>query len=187
MLSVGINREFGRTGTISIGADTVSTTTPSITFGKGLGDLPIRVLRPLAITGQLGYAITERGLKRFPDGRDNGGHENRWIGGIGIQYSIPYLQSQVKDYGLPGWLANLTPMLEIAWSSPANRPSTLPMQLMIAPGVAYSGDWYQVTAELLIPANRGTGRNIGVVAEFHVFLDDLFPKSVGTPVTNWFR
>ncbi|MCX7380435.1 MAG: hypothetical protein NT133_03240 [Alphaproteobacteria bacterium] len=187
MVSVGVNREFARTGTLAIGADTVSTTAPSISFGKGFGDLPIGDLRPLALTGQFGMAVSERGFKRFDDGTDNGGHENRWIGGLSLQYSLAYLQSQVKDYGLPTWLNNLTPLVEVAWSSPARGPSTQPMQLLIAPGVAYSGDWYQVTAEVLIPANHATGRNLGVIAEFHVFFDDIFPKSLGTPVANWFR
>ena len=187
MASVGIDREFARTGTLAIGADTVSTTTPSVSFGKGLGDLPIGVFRPFAVTGQFGMAVSERTLKQYSDGSDNGGHENRWIGGLSLQYSIPYLQSQVKDYGLPNWLANLTPLVEIAWSSPVNRPGTQPMQLLVAPGVAYSGDWYQLTAEVLIPANRNTGRNLGIIAEFHVYLDDIFPKSLGTPVANWFR
>lgn len=187
MLSVGVDRDFGRTGTLAIGADTVSTTTPAITFGKGFGDLPIGLLRPLAVTGQVGYAVSERALKIDPAGGDNGGHENRWIGGLSLQYSFSYLEAQVKDHGLPGWLRNLTPLVEVAWSSPANRPSSQPMQLLIAPGVAYSGDWYQVTAELLIPANRNTGKNLGFVAEFHMYLDDIFPKSLGTPVTHWFH
>ncbi len=187
MAAVGLDREFARTGTPTIGADSVSTTTPSISFGKGLGDLPIGALRPLAITGQFGVAVSERGFQVDSSGGDNGGHENRWIGGLALQYSIPYLQSQVKDYGLPDWLANLSPLVEIAWSSPTGRPSTQPMQLLVAPGVAYSGDWYQLTAEALIPANRNTGRNLGVVAEFHVFLDDIFPKSLGAPITQWVR
>jgi hypothetical protein len=93
----------------------------------------------------------------------------------------------VKNHSLPAWLANLTPLLEIAYSSPANGPSTQPMQLVFAPGIAWSGDWYQLTAELTIPGNRNTGKNIGAVAEFHVYLDDLLPHSLGTPVTHWFH
>lgn len=187
MTSVGIDREFGTTGSPGIGADTASTTTPSITFGKGFGDLPIGPLRAFAVTGQFGYDISERGLKQFPDGSVNSGHENRWNAGLSFQYSIPYLQSQVKNYALPDWLGNLTPLVEIAYSSPANAPSATPMKWLIAPGVAYSGDWYQLTAELTIPGNRNTGKNIGFVAEFHIYLDDLLPKSLGAPITHWFQ
>ncbi len=187
MLSIGVDREFARTGTAAIGAEAVSTTTPSISFGKGLGDLPIGPLRPFAITGQFGYAVSERALKIHSDGTDNGGHENRWAGGLALQYSLAYLQSEVKDYGLPGWLANLTPLIEIAWSAAATRPSGQAIQLLVAPGIAWSGDWYQLTAEVLIPANRNTGRNLGAMAQIHIFLDDLLPRSLGTPVTRWFQ
>lgn len=187
MFSLGIDRELGGTGSPTIGADSVSTTTPSITWGKGLGDLPIGALRAFAVTGQFGYAVSDRNLRQFPDGSDNGGHENRITAGLSLQYSIPYLQAQVKDYHLPNWLANLTPLVEIAYSSPANGPSTTPMQWVVAPGIAYSGDWYQLTAELTIPGNRNTGRNVGLVAEFHIYLDDLLPKSIGAPITHWFQ
>jgi hypothetical protein len=187
MASIGVDREFGRTGAVAIGADTVSTTSPSLTFGKGLGDLPIGPLRALAVTGEFGYAVSEKALKQFDDGSDNGGHENRWFGGLTLQYSIPDLQSQVKDYGLPAWIGNLTPLVEMSWSSPANRPSTTPTQVLFAPGVAYSGDWYQLTAELLIPGNKNTGQNLGAVAEFHIYLDDLMPNSLGKPLVDWFH
>ena len=61
------------------------------------------------------------------------------------------------------------------------------MQLTVAPGIAYSGNWYQLTAEVLIPANRNSGGNLGVVAEFHMYLDDILPRSLGAPVTHWFQ
>ena len=32
--------------------------------------------------------------------------------GASLQYSIPYLQANVKDLGLPEWLGNLTPIYE---------------------------------------------------------------------------
>ena len=37
--------------------DDTSSTTPTIFWGKGFGDLPIGFLRPLALTGTLGYSI----------------------------------------------------------------------------------------------------------------------------------
>ena len=56
MVSVGVSREFARTGaTGSNGAvldnDDSSSTTPTIYWGKGFGDLPIGYLRPFALTG----------------------------------------------------------------------------------------------------------------------------------------
>ena len=55
--SLGIIREIGGTGTTHTGADRYGSTTPTLYAGKGLGDLPIGMLRPLAVTGELGYTI----------------------------------------------------------------------------------------------------------------------------------
>src|SRR5260221_6574413 len=53
IVSVGANAEIGGTGRASIGAGRVSTITPGLFFGKGLGDLPDSVLAlpPFALTG----------------------------------------------------------------------------------------------------------------------------------------
>ena len=63
MASLGVIREFGRTGTAHIGADEYGSTTPTVYFGKGLGDLPIGMLRPLAVTGTFGYTVADMKLK----------------------------------------------------------------------------------------------------------------------------
>jgi len=54
MASVGLDAELGGTGAKSI-ADSFSTISPSVYFGKGFGDLPdaLAYLRPMAITAQL--------------------------------------------------------------------------------------------------------------------------------------
>lgn len=186
MVSVGITREFGTTGSAKIGSESTSSTTPNVYFGKGLGDLPIGYLRPLAITGQLGYTISERGPKTDAFGNFNNGINNRWKGGVSIQYSMQYLRSQVKDFGLPEWMSRVTPLVEFGWSSPT-RPNDTPMQLVVAPGFAYSGDSWQFTAEALIPANKNSGTNIGFMFQFHLFFDDLLPNTLGKPVVQWFR
>ena len=83
--------------------DDTSSTTPTIFWGKGFGDLPIGILRPLALTGTFGYQIADKKLKAIgtdPDSGDplfNNGISNQWNGGLSLQYSIRYLQSQVKD------------------------------------------------------------------------------------------
>src|SRR6188472_2320307 len=57
--SIGLGVEVGGTGGRSVGADSFSTWTPGIFFGKGFGDLPteLRFLRPLALTGLAGIAV----------------------------------------------------------------------------------------------------------------------------------
>jgi len=63
ILSLGVVREFGHTGTAHIGADEYGNTTPTVYFGKGFGDLPIGLLRPLAVTGTGGFLIADKELK----------------------------------------------------------------------------------------------------------------------------
>jgi hypothetical protein len=114
----------------------------------------------------------------------NDGYSNRYVGGLSIQYSIPYLQSQVRDVGLRGFFGHLIPLVEITYSSPT-RSNDLPTQLQVAPGVIYEGDTFQVGVEALIPANKATGTNVGVIAQFHLFFDDLFPNTLGKPLLDW--
>src|SRR5438477_6000666 len=60
--SIGLSVEWGGTGSSSAGADPFNTYTPTLFFGKGFGDLPDSLpwLRPIAVTGQVGYAIPGR-------------------------------------------------------------------------------------------------------------------------------
>lgn len=198
MVSVGVFREFARTGATGSTADLLdvdqtSSTTPTIFWGKGFGDLPVGFLRPLALTGTLGYTIADKKLKVIgtnPDTGDplfNSGISNQWSGGLSLQYSIRYLQSQVKDYGLPEFVNKLTPVAEVAWSSPASRPNQSSTQYLFGVGVNYAAQAYAVTVEALMPGNRQTGSHVGVIAQFHLYFDDLFPNSLGKPITGWWQ
>jgi hypothetical protein len=195
VVSFGVQRTFGGTGTLQTGGDRFGATAPTLYFGKGLGDLPVPWLRPFAITGELSYSVADRALKAssVPDPdtglialQYNQGSANQWFGGIALQYSLPYLQAQVRDLGLPGILGRLTPLLEVTWSSPATAPSAQGTTWTLAPGLLYSGGPYQLGVALLVPANRAAGSNVGVIAQFHLYLDDLLPGSVlGRPLFDF--
>ncbi len=149
------------------------------------------MLRPLAVTGELSYTIADKGLKAYPvtdpdtglvSTQLNNGNNNAWAGGFSIQYSIPYLQSQVKNVGIAGIFANLIPIVEFGWTSPASSPSTQGTTWTAAPGVIYLADWGEVGLEALIPLNKAEGTNVGVVGLVHFFFDDLFPNTIGRPI-----
>jgi hypothetical protein len=192
MLSVGVQREFARSGAngsngAALGNDDSGSTGPTIYFGKGFGDLPIGPLRALALTGELTYTIADKGLKVDPYGNAlNNGNANAWSGGLSVQYSIRYLSSQVKDYGLPDFVNKLTPVVELSWSSPASQPNQTQTQYLWGIGVNYTATTYAVGLEALAPGNAATGSHLGVIAQFHLYFDDLFPKSLGKPVLDWF-
>jgi hypothetical protein len=191
MESVGVVRNFARTGAngengATLGNDDSGSTTPTYYFGKGFGDLPIGWARAFAITGELQYQIADKKPKVIDAAGDlNNGTSNTWIGGLSLQYSLRYLASQVKDYGLPEFVNALTPLVEFQWASPTGRPSVGSTQYLIAPGINYTATTYAVGIEALIPGNRATGSHVGVIAQFHLYFDDLFPNSLGKPMLDW--
>ncbi|HSU04740.1 MAG TPA: hypothetical protein VLI93_04145 [Acetobacteraceae bacterium] len=164
IVSLGVIRECARTGSASLGNDDVGSTTPTLYFGKGLGNLPVAWLRPLAFNKSI---------------------ENRWTGGASVQYSLPYLQSQVRDLGLPEFFGRLTPLLEVAWSSPASKANSLGTQVLFGVGVVYTATAYAIGVEALIPGNRQTGTSVGFLAQLHLYLDDLLPNTLGKPLIDW--
>jgi hypothetical protein len=149
----------------------VGATTPSIYFGKGLGDLDIGYFRPLAIAGTFGYLIADRSPR--PDVA---------MPGFAIEYSIPYLESKVRAFDLPDVIRRLTPITELFLTSPAGQSHGTPNTALIAPGVTYAGEGWQFGIEAMIPMTRATGRGVGVTAQFHVWLDYFFPNSIGKPL-----
>jgi hypothetical protein len=183
IMSLGVVREFGGTGNTNQGADRFGSTEPTIYMGKGLGDLPIGALRAFAVTGELGYNFQD--VKQNST-NDNQGGQNGVDAAISIQYSMPYLQSQVKDYGLPDFFNHLIPLVELTWNVPTGGVLTpSPTTFQIAPGVIYMADTWEFGVEALIPGNTAAGTHVGVIAMFHMFFDDMFPNSLGKPLVDW--
>jgi hypothetical protein len=177
--SVAIEQDFGRAGTAGIDTG-YDTTVISGYFGKGLGDIPFDPIRPFAVTGELDYNIANASYA------SGFGGLNTWSGGLTLQYSIPYLQSQIKDYGLPLLLANLTPVAELGWSSAAAgsafRPTNGPTTFTLGTGAVWTGEYYSISTELLWPLNGAAGHGLGVISQFHLYFDDLFPDTLGKPL-----
>lgn len=179
MSSVAVQQAFGRAGTTGIDSG-YDTTVVSGYFGKGLGDIPFDPIRPFAVTGELSYNIPNTGYASGYGGL------NYWTGGLTLQYSFPYLQSQIKNYGLPLVLANLTPLAELGWSSAAAssafRPTDDPTTFTLGTGAVWTGEFYSLSTELLWPLNGASGHGLGVIGQFHLYFDDLFPDTLGKPI-----
>jgi hypothetical protein len=192
IVSVGLGIEIGGTGSSSIGADSFSTWAPGIFFGKGFGDLPeaLRLLKPLALTGVASVAIPTSASTRSVTVNEQTGeseieierHPDVLEWGFALEYSVIYLQSQVQDMHLPAPIDRLIPLVEFAMETPLNRGARGPTTGTINPGVIWAGKYFQVGMEAVIPINEHTGDNIGVIAQLHFFLDDLFPYTIGRPL-----
>ena len=194
VMSVGVSVEWGGTGSTTVGAETFNRYVPNIYFGKGLGDLPdtLSWLRPVAITGQVGYSIPDRNSTTTfgidPDTglqtADTEFHPRVLNWGLSIQYSMPYLKSSVVDLGLPDFIDHLIPLVEASLQTPVSNTLTSGTLTTgtINPGVIWVGNYFQVGIEALIPINRQSGSNVGVIAQLHLYLDDIDPRGIGKPL-----
>ncbi len=186
IVSVGADWDIGGTGSKRVGAESFSTVTPAIFFGKGFGDLPesAMYLRPFALTGSVGIGIPTRSSTTSisADGDINveqHPHTLEW--GFAIEYSLPYLQAFVKDVGLSQPFNQMIPVVEFALSTPIDRGRG-PTTGTVNPGILWDGRYMQLGLEAMIPINRQTGSKVGWIAQIHFFLDDLFPATIGKPI-----
>jgi hypothetical protein len=194
VMSAGLSIEWGGTGAESVGAEQFNTYTPTIWFGKGLGDLPdtLSWIRPVAITGQVGYSIPGRNsTTTFGIDPDTGNptidtqfNPRVLSWGATIQYSMPYLKSAVIDLGLPDFINRFIPLVEAILQTPVSNTLTSGTMTTgtINPGFLWVGNTFQVGIEALIPINRQSGTNVGVIAQLHFYLDDIDPRGIGKPI-----
>jgi hypothetical protein len=180
---LGVIVDWGGTGNTGAGlATSYSVLTPTYYFGQGFGELPDTIgwARPLAVTGQVGYQIP---TTSFDVGQGTFIPQVLVYGGS-LQYSMPYLKTQVKDLGLPDLINHLIPLVEVQFATPVanNLGNSFVTTGTINPGVIWVGSYYQVGFEAIIPVNRDSGTGVGFLGQFHLYLDDIFPKTYGQPL-----
>ena len=186
ILSAGLGWDIGHSGSARVGAEPFSTVTPAIFFGKGFGDLPdsAAMLRPVALTGQLGVSIPSRtSITSINDDGDTvtERNPNNLVWGFALEYSIPYLQSFVKDMGWGAPFNRMIPIVEFNFSTALNRGASGTTGT-INPGILWAGQTIQIGIEAVIPVNSKSGSKTGIIAQLHFYLDDLFPNSIGRPL-----
>jgi len=185
ILSLGAEVEIGGTGQQRVDADSFSTWTPAFFFGKGLGDLPdtLSMLRPAALTGVVGVAIPTSASTLTDDEVER--HPNVLQYGFALEYSLIYLQQQVKEVGLSAPFDRLIPLVEFSFETALNRGESGQTTGTINPGVIWSSKYVQFGVEALVPINERTGTSVGVIGQVHFYLDDLFPRSLGRPLFSY--
>ena len=178
---LGLNVTWGHTGRLGAGAPDFTTLSPTFNFGKGFGDITrsLTFLRPFAITGNLGFD--------FPTQATTAGVPNpkNFNYGFALEYSFPYIQCCVKDIGLRPPFSQLIPLVEVFFTTPISQAPANQTIGTIQPGVIWAGTYFQIGAEAIIPVNRLTGHGYGGVVQLHFYLDDIFPRSIGRPISEW--
>jgi hypothetical protein len=177
ILSVGVSDEIGNTGARSV-SDPFSTISPAFFFGKGFGDLfeSTSFLRPLAVTGVIG--------PNFPTSSTTNDVRNpttlTWA--FTVQYSLMYLQSVVKDVGLGQPFNRMVAVVEFPMETCLNGDCKNQTTGTVNPGLTWIGKYTELGIAAEIPMNPRSGAGTGVFVLFHLFIDDLFPKSIGRPI-----
>lgn len=188
ILSIGTDIDIGGTGAHQL-ADSFSTVSPVIFFGKGFGDLPesVKFLRPFAITGAIGPHFPTRSgnVSIDPDTGETVAERNpttlTWA--FSLQYSLMYLQSFVKDIGIGDPFKRMILVTEFPMETCMSADCKGKTTGTINPGVVWAGKFMEFGIAAQIPINSRTGKNVGVLGLFHLFIDDLFPKGIGGPIS----
>lgn len=186
ILSAGVDWDIGGSGSKRVGAESFSTLTPALFFGKGFGDLPesMKFIRPLAVTGLVGIGIPTRSSTTSVGDQGEIGverHPHTLELGFAVEYSLPYLQSFVQDVGLREPFSRMIPVVEFAMSTALDRGASGTTGT-VNPGIIWAGRYTQLAVEAVIPVNNRSGNRVGWIAQLHFFLDDLFPATIGRPI-----
>ncbi|MBO0712483.1 MAG: hypothetical protein J2P47_14525, partial [Acetobacteraceae bacterium] len=152
VMSAALVVDWGNTGAAGVGADSFTTYIPTIYMGKGFGGLPDTIgwARPFGLTAQVGYEIpsSRSSVSVDPDTGDVSVdlHPQFVDYGFSLQYSMPYLKSNVIDLQLPDFFNHLIPIVEGNFQTPvANNFGTgIGTTGTIQPGVIWVGNYFQV-------------------------------------------
>jgi len=178
ILSVGVADEIGNTGNHNVGSNHFSTISPAFYFGKGFGDLfeSTSLLRPLAVTGVIGPNIPTQNTT------DDVKNPTTLTWAFTVQYSLMYLQAAVKDVGLGIPFNRMVAVVEFPMETCLNGDCKNQTTGTVNPGITWIGKHMELGIAAEIPVNPRSGAGTGVFALFHLFIDDLFPQSIGRPI-----
>ncbi len=101
--------------------------------------------------------------------------------GLALEYSLPYLQSFVKDVGLREPFNRIIPLVELSMEKPLDRGGGS-WTGTVNPGFVWAGKYVQLGLEAVIPVSSKTGGGTGVLFQLHFFLDDIAPRGIGKPL-----
>ena len=172
--SYGLDIDVGDTSSNGIG-ESYSTYSPTFYYGKGLGNsfAAASYMRPLALTTSLSVAMPEQS-----------GQPNSFVSAFSVQYSLSYLESNVKDVGLPQMLRDSFLIVELPLQTCLDHGCNGEVTGTVNPGIIFFNHWGQLSLEAQIPVSDRTGDSVGALVQLHFNLDDVFPHTLGKPIFN---
>lgn len=175
ILSAGLEVEAGGVGSKRV-AKRVTTISSALYFGKGLGDLPasLTYFKPFSLNGS--FAVNNPANRFTGSGEDKERNPTTLSYGVALMYSIPYLQSNIKDVGLSAPLDRMFPVVEFNFETPVSGPEKRRTSAFANPGLIWAGKYVQLGVEAQVPMNKFSGKNVGVKGLIHLFIDDIWPN-----------
>jgi hypothetical protein len=188
LVSVSLTGGFGSLGTKAVGGYGPYTLQPSVTFGKGFGDLCDRFswLRPFGIAsviapefpinGRTRTLLFEPNTDRSHYGYQHNADVVHWA--FAVEFSTLYLTHRFTG-GPPKEepLNQLVPLIEFPIDTTI-KGGELTNAATMDPGLSYVGVVYQVAVEAIVPLNHQGGHGVGVTAGLELFLQDLVPVAL---------
>jgi hypothetical protein len=184
--SVALGWEVGGTGQTATGAASFDTLKPAILLGKGFGDLPdgLAEFKPFAIAGLLGASIPTSAYTRTRSGNEVTiePHPDLLNWGVVIEYSLLYLQSYVRDLGLPPPLDHMIPLAELDFQTALDRGAAGRTTGTTNLGVVWAGTRVQMGVEAVVPVNERSGKNVGIRGFIRILdIGEVFGGRLGRP------
>jgi hypothetical protein len=173
LVSVSLTREFGGSGAARIGALATSATSLAVNFGQGFAEFASDepLLQPFAVTGSAGYTV--------PDTETHEAAREAVIS-ASLQYSFDVLLAKATNMRLAPFLRPFLPIVEASFTVPDSAgPAT---RGLLAPGLIYAGEGYQLAAEALLPLTRAAGTHAGLIAQINISLGKIAGPSWAHPL-----
>jgi hypothetical protein len=170
-------------------SNSYSTFTPTLYVGKGLGDLPesLAWLRPLGITANIAVAVPTKSTILTTTTLPTGATAAVATVNPDVllwSFALEYSGVDTSLYNERGtrYARGFVPVVEFAFTTPLNGPLAGEIAGTINPGIIWVGRYLQFGVEAVIPINSASGHDIGVRAQAHLYLPQIFPDTLGRPI-----
>ena len=210
IFTIGGSGSIGGTGSRDVGANSFSIWTPTVFMGKGFGDLPesLAALRSFLVTATVGVSIptkrstilptltvpTEFFPVTLPTGLSaltlpNGA--TALTGGVNpniLQWAFALEYTLLTTIHPPGepsssrFVTGWVPLVELVLQTPLDGPLAGRTTGTVNPGLILVDRYFELGIGASIPINSSSGRDVGVYAQLHFFMSQIFPDTLGKPI-----
>src|SRR5436309_566818 len=103
---------------------------------------------------------------------------------VAIEYSVPYLQQAVRDFGLPWPLNDSIGDTEFSFEHGVNGEEQGRSKVFVTPGFVYMDRYVELGVAGRFPLNQAANDELdwGVIFIVDLFIDDILPRTRWQPI-----